>query len=201
MLCVAGAVVRLNIGVVEKNLVIVDAGEGVVEIRETGANRFDLRSLEFNAGLNPFKDLIVVECAAVGNDLVGHMGKRIGVSAYRRLKRASSNALVTITMSQSYFQYADTQKRRCADTFPQAGDRTLNFVGWRVLKFKCQLAINNFFQCNIGIGHARSNFNERPMTHGQLPNALGHKIHQQSGVWNDFGRFLKKLAGHTVGLP
>ena len=38
------------------------------------------------------------------------------------------------------------------------------------------------------------------MTHGQLPNALGHKIHQQSGVWNDFRRFLKKLAGHTVRL-
>ena len=38
------------------------------------------------------------------------------------------------------------------------------------------------------------------MTHGQLPNPLGHKIHQQSGVWNDFRRFLKKLAGHTVRL-
>ena len=38
------------------------------------------------------------------------------------------------------------------------------------------------------------------MTHGQLPDAFGYEIHQESGVGDDFRRFLKKLAGHTVRL-
>jgi hypothetical protein len=47
------------------------------------------------------------------------VGKRIGVSAGRRLERVIN--FVDHVDRQSYFQYADTQKRRCADTLPHAG--------------------------------------------------------------------------------
>ncbi len=75
--------------------------------------------------------------------------------------------------------------------------KRLNFGGRFGLKLKREFAVNDLFQGDVGIGHAWSYFDERAVAHSQLPYALGHEIHQQSGVGNDFRRFLKKLAGHS----
>jgi hypothetical protein len=47
------------------------------------------------------------------------VGKRVGVSACGRLERVIN--FVDHVDRQSYFQYADPQNRRCADTLPHAG--------------------------------------------------------------------------------
>jgi hypothetical protein len=72
VLRMTGAFVRLDVRVVEVNLVILDSGEGVVEIGKTGPDRFDLGSLERDASLYLFKNLIVMERASIGSDLGGH---------------------------------------------------------------------------------------------------------------------------------
>ena len=64
--------VRLNIGVVKVDLVILDSREGVIKVREAGADGFDLRSLQFDASLYLFENLIVMERTAIGSDLGGH---------------------------------------------------------------------------------------------------------------------------------
>ena len=154
VLGMAGAFVRLNIRVVEVNLVILDPRKGVVEIGKAGPDGFNLRSLQFDASLYLFENLIVVERAAIGSDLGGH----------KSLPRE---------------------------------DELLNFGGRFRLKLIGEFAVNNLFQCDVGVGHAWSHFNQGAVPHGQLPHALRHEIHQQSGVGNDFRRFLKKLAGHS----
>src|ERR1700722_16896555 len=64
--------VGLNIGVVEKDLVLLDPREGVIEIRQAGTDGFHLRSLQCDTRLYPFENLIVVERATIGGDLAGH---------------------------------------------------------------------------------------------------------------------------------
>src|SRR6202035_2845448 len=65
--------VGLNIRVIEVNLVFLDSRKGIVEIRQTRTDGFDFRSLQFDARLDFFENLIVVERAAIGSDLGGHM--------------------------------------------------------------------------------------------------------------------------------
>jgi hypothetical protein len=72
VLGVTGACVRLNIGVVEVNLIVLDSRKGVIEVRKAGPDGFDLRALQFDASLYLFENLIVVERAAIGDDLGGH---------------------------------------------------------------------------------------------------------------------------------
>ncbi len=157
VLSMAGAEIRLNIRVVEVNLVIFDPREGIVKVGKTGPDGFNLRSLEFDARLYLFEDLVIVERAAIGNDLGGHM------------------------------------------SLPR--EDLLNFSRRFGLKLIGEFAVNNLFQCDVGVGHARSHFDQWPVPHGQLAHALGHEIHQQSGVRNDFRRFLKELAGHSYVCP
>jgi len=65
------------------------------------------------------------------------------------------------------------------------------------LELESEFAVDDLFECDVCIRHPRPDLYEGAMTHGQLPHALGNKIHQQSGIRNDFGRFLKKLARHN----
>src|SRR5208337_3040999 len=58
--------------------------------------------------------------------------------------------------------------------------QSLNLGAGFRLKLERELAVNDLFQRDVRIRHPRSDFNEGPVTHGQLPHALGHKIHQQS---------------------
>jgi hypothetical protein len=78
VLRMTGAFVRLNIRVVEVNLAILDPGKGVVEIGKTGPDRFDLGSLQRDAGLYPIENLIVMERASIGSDLGGHKPLPLG---------------------------------------------------------------------------------------------------------------------------
>ena len=62
----------------------------------------------------------------------------------------------------------------------------LNFGSRFGLKLKREFAVNNFFQSDVGIGHTWPYFDQRAVTHSQLPYALRDEIHQQCGVGNDF---------------
>jgi len=64
--------VRLNICVVEVNLVILDARKGVIKIRKAGPDRFHLGALQRDASFYLFENLIVVKRAAIRSDLGGH---------------------------------------------------------------------------------------------------------------------------------
>jgi hypothetical protein len=72
VLRMTGTFVRLNIRVVEVNLVILDSGKGVVEVGKAGPDRFDLGPLQRDASLYLFENLIVMERASIGSDLGGH---------------------------------------------------------------------------------------------------------------------------------
>ena len=72
VLAVTGTFVRLDICVVKINLVILHSREGVIQVCESGADGFDLRSLQFDSSLYPFENLIVMERTAIGCDLGGH---------------------------------------------------------------------------------------------------------------------------------
>jgi hypothetical protein len=72
VLRMTGAFVRLNIRVIEVNLIILDSGKGVVEVGEASPDRFDLGSLQRDAGFYLFENLIVMERASIGSDLGGH---------------------------------------------------------------------------------------------------------------------------------
>ena len=72
VLAVTGTFVRLNICVVKVDFVILDSREGVIKVRESGADGFDLRSLQFDTSLYLFENLIVMVRTAIGCDLGGH---------------------------------------------------------------------------------------------------------------------------------
>ncbi|MEA3148999.1 MAG: hypothetical protein QOI53_4675, partial [Verrucomicrobiota bacterium] len=157
VLSMASAEIRLNIRIVEVNLVIFDPREGIVKVGKAGPDGFNLRSLKFNARLYLFEDLVIVKRAAVGNDLGGHM------------------------------------------SLPR--EDVLNFSRRFGLKLIGEFAVNNLFQCDVGVGHPWTHFDQWPVPHGQLAHTLRYEIHQQSGVRNDFRRFLKELAGHSYVCP
>ena len=73
VLGVACTRIRLNVGVIEVNLVILNSGKCVIEVGKAGPNGFDLGPLQFNASFNLFENLIIVECAAIGSDLGRHI--------------------------------------------------------------------------------------------------------------------------------
>jgi hypothetical protein len=84
--------VGLNIRVVEVNLVFLDSRKGIVEVRQTRPDGFDFRSLKFDARLDFFENLIVVERAAIGSDLGGHKSlPREEFSRLWRLARAETH--------------------------------------------------------------------------------------------------------------
>ena len=66
------ALIRLNVGVVQENFIILHPREGVIKIRRAGPDGFNFGSSQFDSGLYLFGDLIVVERTAIGNDIGGH---------------------------------------------------------------------------------------------------------------------------------
>jgi hypothetical protein len=65
VLLVAGAFVRLNIGVVKKYFLIFNTRERVAEIGESGANGLHLSTGQTDAGLYLFQDLIIMRCSPI----------------------------------------------------------------------------------------------------------------------------------------
>jgi hypothetical protein len=75
VLRMAGALVRLNIRIVEEDLPVLDPRKRVIQIRQAGSDRLDLGAAEFNSRLDLVEDLIVMKGSAIGNDLRGHCGQ------------------------------------------------------------------------------------------------------------------------------
>ena len=75
---VARALVRLNIGVVEKRLAFFDSDESIADVRFTGANRFDLATFERDARFIALKDVKIAERFAIENVLGRHLGELTG---------------------------------------------------------------------------------------------------------------------------
>jgi hypothetical protein len=72
---VARALIRLDVGAVEKGFAFFDPGEGVADIGFAGADRFDLAALQFDASLVALEDVKIAERLAIENGLSGH-GRR-----------------------------------------------------------------------------------------------------------------------------
>jgi hypothetical protein len=72
MLRMAGAIVRLDIGIVQKYFAVFDPGERVIEIGKSGSDRFDFGALQFDPSLDLVKDMVIVKRTPVGDDLNGH---------------------------------------------------------------------------------------------------------------------------------
>jgi hypothetical protein len=84
VLAVTGTFVRLDICVVKVDFVILDSREGVIKVRKPGADRFDLRSLQFDTSLYLFENLIVMERTAIGCDLGGHKSLPLQVEGFSK---------------------------------------------------------------------------------------------------------------------
>ena len=56
-----GALVGLDIGVVEERLTFLDAGKCVADVRLAGANRLDFAALELDAGLVTLENVKIAE--------------------------------------------------------------------------------------------------------------------------------------------
>ena len=69
---VAGALVRLNIGVIKKRFAFFDADESVGDVRLPGPNRFDLAALELDAGFVALENVKIAERFAVEDRLGRH---------------------------------------------------------------------------------------------------------------------------------
>jgi len=81
VLFVAGANIRLDVGVVEKRLTIFYPGIGASEIYVTGPNGFDFGSKKFDARFKTFFDVKVMKRLAVIGDLGSHgVCRRSGVA-------------------------------------------------------------------------------------------------------------------------
>ena len=65
VLLVAGALVRLDVCVVEECLLVFDSREGVTEVGEAGTNRFYLGTGEAETGFDLLQDLIIVKCSPI----------------------------------------------------------------------------------------------------------------------------------------
>ena len=65
VLLVAGAFVRLNIGVVKKYLLIFNPRERVAEIGESGSNGLHFGTGQTDAGLYLFQDLKIMKCSPI----------------------------------------------------------------------------------------------------------------------------------------
>ena len=68
----AGALIWLNVGVVEKSFAIFDAREGVTDVRFAGADGFDLTALQRDASLVALENVIIAQRLAIKNRLGSH---------------------------------------------------------------------------------------------------------------------------------
>lgn len=69
VLFVAGAFVGLDIGAVEEDPGVFDAGEGAADIDEAVPDRLDLGAFQLEAGLEPLENVVVVKGPPVGGDI------------------------------------------------------------------------------------------------------------------------------------
>src|SRR5437016_4462906 len=69
---VAGALVGLNVGVIEKGLAFLDPGKGVADVGFAGADRFDLAAFQFDTGLVSLENVKIAQRFAIQNALSGH---------------------------------------------------------------------------------------------------------------------------------
>ena len=65
MLYMAGALVRLDIRIVQKYLAVFDSSESIAQVRQAGSDRFDFGAAEFDSRLYPVDNLVVVERSAI----------------------------------------------------------------------------------------------------------------------------------------
>src|SRR6266404_1300114 len=68
----AGALIWLNVGVVEKSFAIFDAREGVTDIRLASADGFNLTAFQLDASLVALENVIIAQCLAIENRLGSH---------------------------------------------------------------------------------------------------------------------------------
>src|SRR5690242_19627405 len=72
------------VGADQPGLALFDTGIGVDEVHAAGADRFDLRSGQHDAGLERLVDGVLVAGAAVENDvLLGHRSRRRKIGLWR----------------------------------------------------------------------------------------------------------------------
>jgi len=83
VLLVAGALVWLNVDVIEPRLPIFDSGKRAAEIAMPGTDRFDLGTFQLQASLDPVEDVVIPESLSVDAD-IAH-----GVSVTRLAIRAT----------------------------------------------------------------------------------------------------------------
>src|SRR5438105_12320952 len=69
----AGPLIWLNVGVVEKGFAIFDARESVADVRFASADGFDLTALQREASLVALENVIVAQCLAIENRLSRHI--------------------------------------------------------------------------------------------------------------------------------
>jgi hypothetical protein len=60
--------------------------------------------------------------------------------------------------------------------------------------------LDDLLQRNIGIGHPRAYFDQRPLAIAQLSDPLGNQVDEDRSVWNDFRGFLEEITGHSSVL-
>lgn len=63
-------------------------------------------------------------------------------------------------------------------------------------ELECQTSLNDFLERNIGVRHARTDFNHRLLAIGQLTNPFGDEVYQNRSIRDDFGRFFEEMTGH-----
>ena len=59
-----------------------------------------------------------------------------------------------------------------------------------------ETSLNNFLERNVGIGHARTDFNHWLLAIGQLTNPFGDEVYQNRCIRNDLRRFFEEMTGH-----
>src|SRR5438105_2611331 len=69
---VAGFFVRLDIGVVEKSLAVLDAGEGIADVCFAAANGFDLAALQLDTSFVALENVKIAERLAIKDRLGRH---------------------------------------------------------------------------------------------------------------------------------
>ena len=72
----AGAFVRLNIGVVKKGFAIFDSRESIADVCLAGADGFDLAALQLDTGFVALKNVIIAQRLAINNRLRRHTKHR-----------------------------------------------------------------------------------------------------------------------------
>ena len=81
-----GALVRLDIRIVEENLPILDPCKPCTEISLTRADRLYLGTLQFQAGLHPLEDVVVPQCLAVDRDVRHRGGNAKDSAAHAKIR-------------------------------------------------------------------------------------------------------------------